>query len=89
MLLDVLRELRLSGVEIVLHTIGKANNILAKYGLNIITHEHLSLQCLIIDKQKLWYGNVNFLGYNSSDNNVMRIQNSSLSKELIEVLYEF
>ena len=88
MLLDMLRDLRLSGIEIVIHTERKSNDILANYGLNIITHEHLSLQCLIIDKQKLWYGNVNFLGYNSSDNNVMRMQNSSLSKELIEALYE-
>lgn len=88
MLLYMLRDLRLSGIEIVIHTERKSNDILANYGLNIIIHEHLSLQCLIIDKQKLWYGNVNFLGYNSSDNNVMRMQNSSLSKELIEALYE-
>ena len=46
-----------------------------------------TLQCAIIDKSIVWYGNINFFGYNSETNNVMRITDHKIANEMIGILY--
>ena len=50
--------------------------------------QDLSIQCVVIDKSIVWYGNVNFFGYNNEDNNVMRICDASIASELLNVIYK-
>ena len=41
----------------------------------------------IIDKSLIWYGSINYLGYNTDENNAIRIYNSMLAENIIEMLY--
>ncbi len=83
-----LKELMAKGVEIVIHVkeIGYNENEFQEYGIELRCDEELSLQCAIIDKSIVWYGNVNFFGYNTGDNNVMRIKDSSIANELLDIV---
>lgn len=60
---------------------------LAKAGIDVICSNEQTLQCAIIDKSIVWYGNINFFGYNSETNNVMRIADYKIANEMIEILY--
>ena len=57
-------------------------------GVQVNVKEKLSLHASIIDKSVVWYGSVNYLGYNAEDNHTMRIMESSIAEEVIEILYE-
>ena len=57
---------------------------------NGITHyqdEDLSINCAVIDKSIVWYGNINFFGYNNSEANIMRLADTSVANEMMEVIY--
>ena len=45
-----------------------------------------SIQCAIIDKSICWYGDINFLGYHSSEDTVMRIDDVKMAGELIDIV---
>jgi superfamily II DNA or RNA helicase len=85
-----LRDLLHNGIEIAIHIKERGYNEedLSSSGLDIIYRECLSIQCVVIDKSIVWYGNVNFFGYNNEDNNVMRICDASIASELLNVIYE-
>ena len=79
-----------NGIEIAIHIKEQGYNEedLSNAGIDVIHREDLSIQCAIIDKSIVWYGNVNFFGYNNEDNNVMRICDISIANELLNVIYE-
>ena len=60
---------------------------LANAGIDVVCCKEQTLQCAIIDKSIVWYGNINFFGYNSETNNVMRIVDYKIANEMIEILY--
>ena len=65
-----------------------ANEIeLKNAGMDVVCNKEQTLQCAIIDKSIVWYGNINFFGYNSETNNVMRIADHKIANEMIEILY--
>lgn len=41
----------------------------------------------VIDKSIVWYGNIDFFSYNKEDNNAMRIEDSTIANELLDVIY--
>ena len=47
----------------------------------------LMIHVAIIDKSLIWYGSVNYLGYNTDENNAIRIYDSTLAEDIIEMLY--
>lgn len=77
------------GIEIVVHVKNSGYNEteLADAGIELLCHQEQSIQCAIIDKSIVWYGNVNFFGFNSDDSNVMRIEDSKVAEEMIDALY--
>ena len=89
-LISQLRDLLHNGIEIAIHIKERGYNEedLSNSGLDIIHREDMSIQCAVIDKSIVWYGNVNFFGYNNEDNNVMRICDISIASELLNVIYE-
>ena len=89
-LISQLRDLIHNGIEIAIHIKERGYNEedLSNTGLDIIHREDLSIQCVVIDKSIVWYGNINFLGYNNEENNVMRICDISIASELLNVIYE-
>jgi len=60
---------------------------LANAGIDVICSNEQTLQCAIIDKSIVWYGNINFFGFNSETNNVMRIADYKIANEMIDILY--
>lgn len=42
-------------------------------------------RCAVLDKQLLWYGGINFLGFERGSNGSMRLYSSELAEELLEM----
>ena len=40
----------------------------------------------IVDKQQVWYGSINMIGYHATDDNAMRFCDSDIVDSLLEVL---
>ena len=78
-----------NGVTVAVHIKEEgANEIeLKNTGMDVVCNKEQTLQCAIIDKSIVWYGNINFFGYNSERNNVMRIADHKIANEMIEILY--
>ena len=78
-----------NGVTVAVHIKEEgANEIeLKNTGMDVVCNKEQTLQCAIIDKSIVWYGNINFFGYNSETNNVMRIADHKIANEMIEILY--
>ena len=87
--LDILKNLSVRGVEVV--TVIKSNQEKKEHlkgtGASIRVNDSLAIDVAIIDKSLIWYGNVNYLGYNTDENNAIRIYDSTLVENFIEVLY--
>lgn len=88
-ILELLAELSARGVEVIVFTrqLSDKNEMLLS-GVQVNVKEKLSLHASIIDKSVVWYGSVNYLGYNVEDDHAMRIMESSIAEEVIEILYE-
>lgn len=88
-LVSQLRDLLANGIEVVVHVKEQGYNEedLIGAGIEVKCYEDLSIQCAVIDKSIVWYGNINFFGYNMEDSNVMRINDSTIAGELLDVLF--
>lgn len=77
-----------NGIEVIVHVKEQGYNEkeLLQYGIEILCDENLSVQCVIIDKAIVWYGNINFFGYNTEENNAMRIIDSSIANDLLDII---
>ena len=87
--LDVLKDLSARGVEVVTFI---KNNLekegkLKETGTNIRINDSLTIDAAIIDKSLVWYGSVNYLGYNTDENNSIRIDDLTLAENILEELY--
>lgn len=78
-----------NGVTVAVHIKEEgANEIeLKNTGMDVVCNKEQTLQCAIMDKSIVWYGNINFFGYNSETNNVIRIADHKIANEMIEILY--
>lgn len=87
-LLSLLRELMTNGIEVVAYIKeqGYGENALRENGIEVQCDENLSVQCTIIDKTTVWYGSINIFGYNTEENNVMRIADPSIAHELLDII---
>lgn len=88
-IISTLTKLLHEGVAMVVHIKeeGADEMELANAGMDVICSKEQTLQCAIIDKAIVWYGSINFFGYNSETNNVMRIADHRIANEMIEILY--
>ena len=88
-LLDILKDLSVQGIEVV--TLIKNNSgkeeQLKGTGVSIKINDSLAIDVAIIDKSLIWYGSINYLGYNTDENNAIRIYDSVLAKNVLEMLY--
>ena len=84
-----LRELLTNGIEVVVHIKEQGYNEsdLINSGIEVLCNQSLSIQCAVIDKSIVWYGNIDFFGYNKEDNNAMRIEDLTIANELLNVIY--
>ncbi len=59
---------------------------LEKYGIRIIIKVSLSFSATIIDRSRLWYGNVNPLGFYKQDDNIITFRHPEVATTLIDLL---
>ena len=88
-IISALSKLLHDGIAVAVHIKEKGTNEieLKDAGIDVICSKEQTLQCAIIDMFIVWYGNINFFGYNSEANNVMRIADHKIANEMIEILY--
>lgn len=55
--------------------------------LTVTTKDSIYLHCAIIDRQILWYGDINYLGVNNKYNFSMRLIDSSITEQVINLLF--
>jgi len=60
---------------------------LEKYGIRIIIKDSLSFSATIIDRSRLWYGNVNPLGFYKQDDNIITFRHPEVATTLIYSLH--
>ena len=85
---DRLVDMAATGIEVILYTRGENDDThrLLHQGIVVITNPQLSLHAAIIDKSTIWYGSVNILGYQSTEDNLIRFQNAEIATHLLESL---
>lgn len=55
--------------------------------LPVTKRESIYLQCSIIDRHILWYGDINYLGANTKHNFSMRLTDASIAEQVISLLF--
>lgn len=89
-LVTLLKELAQQGIEILITTVAENEQtvfIQAK-GLSVKVKPKLSLYTTIIDKEVVWYGSINTLGYASKDDNMIKVTDIYLANELIKMIHK-
>lgn len=88
-MLDILKDLLARGVEVI--TVVKSNlekeERIKSTGASIRVNDSLAIDTAIIDKSLIWYGSINYLGYNTDENNAIRIYDSTLAENILEELF--
>lgn len=86
--ISALENLLLRGVDVkvIVKNVGYDEGTLISKGIEFVCVEDSTLSCAIIDRRIVWYGSINFCGYNSIDYNAIRIENFELASELLENL---
>jgi hypothetical protein len=83
-IVSVLSELFKRGVSIAIFT--QTQNTLTEYLKRHGATIHLSeipLYCAIIDKSTTWYGSINYLGHNSTEQNAITIKSDSIAADIL------
>ena len=88
-ILHMLKELVVKGIEIVVFVKNnpEEEETLKNIGVKIVVKESLSLHIAIIDKSLIWYGSINYLGCNTKEDNAIRISETDVVENAMEILY--
>ena len=89
-LVTLLKELAQQGIEILITTAAENEQtvFIQSKGLSVKVKPKLSLYTTIIDKEVVWYGSINTLGYASKDDNMIKVTDIYLANELIEMVHK-
>ena len=76
------------GINITVYTreLNDHTAYLKQNGIRVIESPNVTLNCAIIDRARLWYGDVRILGYHSEENNIINFHDSEVATSLIEQL---
>ena len=88
-ILHILKEITALGLQVfalVKNNTAKEEK-LKETGIRTKVNDSLSMDVVIIDKSLIWYGSVNYLGYNTDENNAKRIYDSKVADQILEALY--
>jgi len=89
-LVTLLKELAQQGIEILITTAAENEQtaFIQSKGLSVKVKPKLSLYTTIIDKEVVWYGSINTLGYASKDDNMIKVTDIYLANELIKIIHK-
>jgi hypothetical protein len=62
------------------------NEMVERSDINVKIKEDLNSKFAVIDDSLVWYGNINFLNYNSEDSTALRFESTKTAKELLDAL---
>ena len=87
-MISTLSDILHNGVDVALRIKeeGATEMELAKAGIDVLYNKEQTLQCVIIDKSIVWYGNINLFDYNTEASNIMRIVDHKIANEMIDIL---
>lgn len=87
MVLPLLEQAARSGVRIAVRTRIECEEtaLLENCGITIETQEGLQHSYAVIDRMVVWYGNIMYLAYSSSEANALRFENADIAGELLEL----
>ena len=87
-LVNQLSELAHIGIEVLIITTvsNPETEYLLQRGLSVRILPEVKLCTTIIDKDIVWYGAINILGYATEEDNVIKVVDNKLANELLEVL---
>lgn len=87
-MMSTLSDILHNGVDVALRIKEEGANgmELAKAGIDVLYNKEQTLQCAIIDKSIVWYGNINFFDYNTEASNIIRIVDRKIANEMIDIL---
>lgn len=90
-MVNQLSELAHRGLEILILTTtsNEQTAYLMLQGLSVKIRQDLSLCTTIIDKNIVWYGAINVLGYASEEENMIKVTDNNLATDLIEELFDY
>ena len=76
------------GIEVLIITTASnpETEYLLQRGLSVRILPEVKLCTTIIDKDIVWYGAINALGYATEEDNVIKVVDNKLANELLEVL---
>lgn len=88
-LVNQLNELAHIGIEVLIITTASnpETEHLLQRGLSVRILPEVKLCTTIIDKDIVWYGAINALGYATEEDNVIKVVDNKLANELLEVLF--
>ena len=80
-----------NGIDIIVITAyeSEATEYIRARGAVVKIIPTVSLCASIVDKSTVWYGNINILGYVSKDDNMIRVEDSSLANDLVRELFSW
>ena len=89
-LVTLLKELAHQGIEILITTVAENEQtaFIQSKGLSVKVKPKLSLYTTIIDKEVVWYGSINTLGYASKDDNMIKVTDIHLANKLIKMIHK-
>ena len=89
-LVTLLKELAQQRIEILITTAAENEQtiFIQSKGLSVKVKPKLSLYTTIIDKEVVWYGSINTLGYASKDDNMIKVTDIYLANEFIEIIHK-
>ena len=89
-LVTLLKELAHQGIEILITTVAENEQtaFIQSKGLSVKVRPKLSLYTTIIDKEVVWYGSINTLGYASKDDNMIKVTDIHLANKLIKMIHK-
>lgn len=89
-LIKNLLELQANGIDVAIFTTteNEQTEYLKNQGLFIRIVPKLSLCACIIDKTAIWYGSINVLGYSTEEDSIIKISDTKLANELLNVIYD-
>ena len=67
-------------------SVGISLQILREYGITVTEKSGISARFSIIDQKTIWYGSVNYLGFSSEEDSVMRLENEEIAGRLTDIV---
>lgn len=64
----------------------EAFDLLKSAGVSMIFKSNIHQKFAIVDQKIVWYGSINLLSFGNGEENIMRLESSNISNDLIKTI---